>query len=244
MPLLGLLLASLVYAQPEAPIVLPGEPTYVGEGWAGFLNYRFLLDTLLTLVLATVLGATLAYHPRLLETADTLEEVDAGKVYMLYSVIGALIGILVVHYGLVVGFVLFGIGGLIRFRTLLHSAVLTGQVIFITLVGLTCGLNMPHVGVLATAFAFALIYVLDARITYEAEIRDLSVERFAEATAAYRAALERAGCKVIRQSRNRKKQRLFLVFQRRRYTSPHDLEIEIERAVDPTLRGSVDWKVH
>ncbi len=163
---------------------------------------------------------------------------------MLYSVIGALIGILVVHYGLVVGFVLFGIGGLIRFRTLLHSAVLTGQVIFITLVGLTCGLNMPHVGVLATAFAFALIFVLDARTTYEAEIRDLSVERFAEATAAYRAALERAGCKVIRQSRNRKKQRLFLVFQRRRYTSPHELEIAIERAVDPTLRGSVDWKIH
>ena len=243
-PLLGLLLTTLAYAQPESPILLPSEPTYVGEGWAGFLNFRFLLDTLLTLILATVLGATLAYHPRLLETADTLEEIDAGKVYMLYSVIGALTGILVVHYGLVVGFVLFGIGGLIRFRTLLHSAVLTGHVIFITLVGLTCGLNMPHVGVLATAFAFGLIYVIDAKITYQAEIRDLPLERFAEATAAYNAALVQAGCKVISQSRNRRKRRLSLVFQRRRYTSAHELEVEIERSVEPLLQGSVDWKIH
>ena len=103
---------------------------------------------------------------------------------------------------------------------------------------------MTHVGVLATAFAIGRIYVLDAQITYEDEIRDLPLERFAEATAAYNAALVQAGCRVISQSRNRRKRRLSLVFQRRRYKSAHELEVEIERSVEPLLQGSVDWKIH
>jgi hypothetical protein len=220
------------------------DAAVVGEGWAGFLDYRFLIDALLTLVLATVLGATLAYHPRLLETADTLEEIDARKVYMLYSVIGALIGMLVVEYGLVVGFVLFGIGGLIRFRTILRSAVLTGQVIFITLIGLTCGLDLPHVGVLATAFGFVLIYIIDAKITYEANIRELPADRFSDAAAAYRTALEKVGCKVIRERKNPGKQRLTLIFLGGSFTSASELELHVDSAIDPSLRGTIDWELN
>ena len=107
-----------------------------GEGWLGFTDLNFLINTVLTLVLATVRGAVLAYHPRRRQTADTVEEIEAPKVFVTYAVIGALIGILVVKYGLVVGFVLFGIGGLIRFRTVMASPSMTGQVIYVTLIGL------------------------------------------------------------------------------------------------------------
>lgn len=224
--------------------MLPQNAAAVGEGWAGFMDIGFLFNSLLTLILATVLGATLAYHPRLLETADTLEEVDARKVYMLYSVIGALIGMLVVKYGLVVGFVLFGIGGLIRFRTILGSAVLTGQVIFITLIGLTCGLDLPHVAVLATAFGFVLIYILDARITYQADIREMPPGQYAEAAAAYSAALIKNGCKIIRERKNPTKNRLTYIFIGGRSTSASDLELAINNAVEPNLRGTIDWELN
>ena len=80
----------------------------MGEGWVGFTDLGFMLNAVLTLTLAAVLGAVLAYHPKHRQTADTLEEIEAPRVYILYSVVGALIGIMVVHYGLVVGFVLFG----------------------------------------------------------------------------------------------------------------------------------------
>ena len=112
------------------------------------------------------------------------------KVYIMYAVIGSIIGILVVKYGLVVGFVLFGIGGLIRFQTILQSASVTGQVIFVTLIGLACGLDLPHVAVLATAYSFVLIYFLEARTTYRIDVRALPKERVAEAAAAYRTVLE------------------------------------------------------
>jgi hypothetical protein len=139
---------------------------------------------------------------------------------------------------------LFGIGGLIRFRTILRSAVLTGQVIFITLIGLTCGLNLPHVAVLATAFGFALIYILDAQIAYQAEIQELPPDRFAEAAAAYRKAIEELGCKVIRERKNPAKRRLDLIFLGGRYRSGNELEAAIDSAIDPGLRGTIDWELN
>ncbi len=238
------LMPGLALAQETIPELMLQQAAPMGEGWAGFADIGFLFRSLLTLILATLLGAALAYHPRLLSTADTLEEIEARKVFMLYSVIGALIGMLVVKYGLVVGFVLFGIGGLIRFRTILRSAVLTGQVIFVTLIGLSCGLDLPHVAVLATAFGFVLIYVLDANITYQADIRELPAERYVEATEAYRRAIESVGCKVIRERKNPSKHRLTLIFVGGKFDSATELETAIGSVVDPQLRGSIDWELN
>jgi hypothetical protein len=176
---------SSAWAQQGTEIILQ-EPATLGEGWRGFTDLSFLINSALTLGVAAILGAVVAYHPKHGQTADTLEEIEAPKIFIVYAVIGALIGIMVVKYGLVVGFVLFGIGGLIRFRTTLRSASLTGRVILVTLIGLSCGLNLPHVAVLATVFSFGLIYLLDSRVTYRVNIRALPSGRVAEATAAYR----------------------------------------------------------
>lgn len=213
-----------------------------GEGWRGFLEFGFLFDTLLTLLLASVLGAIIAYHPKHVAAADTLEEIEAPKVYIFYSVIGAIIGILVVKYDLVVGFVLFGIGGLIRFRTLMRSANLTGRVIFVTLIGLTCGLNLPHVAVMGTAFAFALIYVLEARVTYRVDIQGLDSERLAESAAAYRAVLEQNGCRVLSERKNPDKRRVTLLISGPHGVRREKLEALVDSEIDGPLKGAVDWE--
>ena len=214
----------------------------MGEGWAGFLQVGFLASTLLTLVLATVLGACIAFHPRHIAQVDTIEEIEVPKVYMLYSVIGALMGILVVKYGLVVGMVLFGIGGLIRFRTLLESASLTGRVIFVTLIGLTCGLDLPHIAVIATLFAFLLIYVIEARAVYRVDVRALEPEHVGAAAAAYRALLKEHGCKVVAEKKNPGKGRVTLVISESRGLGRERLEALLESGIDGPLKGSVDWQ--
>jgi hypothetical protein len=214
-----------------------------GEGWQGFTDLGFLVNMLLTLLLAAVLGATIAYHPKRLLTADTLEEIEAPKVYIMYAVIGAFIGILVVKYGLVVGFVLFGIGGLIRFRTVLRSASLTGHVIFVTLIGLACGLDLPHVAVIATAFGFVLIYILDAQTTYRIDIRTLTQERIADASAAYREVLEKHGCRILSEKKNPLKERVTFIFRSNRRVERQRLEGLLDTEIDPTLRGAVDWQL-
>ena len=219
------------------------QPQSLGEGWLGFADLAFLTNMVLTLVLAAVLGAVLAYHPRHRKTADTVEEIEAPKVFITYAVIGSIIGILVVKYGLVVGFVLFGIGGLMRFRTVMASPSMTGQVIYVTLIGLASGLELPHVAVLATAFGYLLIQLLDANVTYRIAINGLASERIAEAAAAYRGVLEQQGCRIVSEKKNPLKARITFVFRSAASERRSRLMEILETQVDPALRGAVDWEI-
>jgi hypothetical protein len=236
------LVASPTWSQQVSDLLLQ-EPVSLGEGWQGFTDVGFLANALLTLTLAAILSAAIAYHPKHGQTADTLEEIEAPKTFIMYAVIGALIGIMVVKYGLVVGFVLFGIGGLIRFRTVLGSASLTGRVIFVTLIGLSCGLDLPHVAVLATTFGFVLIYILDARVTYRINVRALPSERVAEAATAYRALLEQQDCRIMGEKKNPRKKEVTFIFQSSRHVTRDRLEDLLETKIDGSLKGSVDWEV-
>jgi hypothetical protein len=231
-----------VYANQAAEFLFE-QHSSLGEGWSGFLDVGFLAGSLMTLTLAAVLGGTIGYHPNHGRTADTLEEIEAPKIFIMYSVIGAIIGILVVKYGLVVGFVLFGIGGLIRFRTALRSASLTGRVIFVTLIGLSCGLDLPHVAVLATVFSFVLIYLLDTRVTYRIDVQALAADYVVEAAEAYRNVLKQQGCRIMSEKKNPAKDRVTFIFKSSRKASRDDLEQALDTQIESRLRGTVDWEV-
>jgi hypothetical protein len=213
------------------------------EGWTGFTDVAFLGRALLALTLATLLGALLAYHPRRRHTVDSIESADAPKVFVLYAVIGAAIGIMVLKYGLVVGFVVFGIGGLTRFRTDLPSAPETGRLILITLVGLSCGLELPHLAVLTAGFGFAVLMALDARATYHIEVKGLDRKLVGPAADAYREALSREGCRIVGERKSFSKEQVTFVFH-----APHALQRDglverLEAKVPESLRGLVDWGV-
>jgi len=222
---------------------LDQAPGSMGEGWSGFTDISFMINALLTLTLAAVLGAILAYHPKYIQTADTLQEIEAPKVFITYSVIGALIGIMVVKYGLVVGFVLFGIGGLIRFRTVLRNASLTGGVIFVTLIGLSCGLDLPHVAVLATVFGYALIFALNVRLTYRINIRGVPANHIVKSAAAYRRAFEQCGCNILHEKKRPERERIIFIFRTGNEIDSAKMEKSIQDSVDESLRGFVDWEV-
>ncbi len=239
----GVVLAALPAWAQQMPEFLLKAPGSMGEGWQGFADVGFLVRALLTLSLSVVLGAVIAYHPKHGQTADTLREIEAPKVYIMYAVIGAIIGIMVVKYGLVVGFVLFGIGGLIRFRTSLRSASMTGRVIFVTLIGLASGLDLPHVAVLATVFGYGLIYILDSSVAYRIDIRALPSQRVAEAAAAYRALLEREDCRIVSEKKNPGKKRVTFIFRSSRDATQHRLEDVLETQIDGSLKGSVNWEI-
>jgi hypothetical protein len=232
---------SPAWAQPGA-VSIDVASIPAGDGWHGFLNVAFLVHTFLTLVLAAVLGAVLGYHPRHIQSADTLIEIEAPKVYVLYAVIGAIVGILVVKYTLVVGFVLFGIGGLIRFRSIPGSANVTGRVIFVTLIGLACGLDLPHVAVLATLFAFGLIFLLESRQTYRVDVQVLTAETVAESAAAYRKLFEECGCRVLSEKKRPLKQRVTFLVSGPSGVSRQVLQDRIDEGIAGPLKGAVDWQ--
>lgn len=239
----GVVLVAMPAWSQEVSEFLLQDPVSMGEGWQGFTDVGFLVSATLTLLLAVVLGAIIAYHPKHGQTADTLAEIEAPKVYIMYAVIGAIIGIMVVKYGLVVGFVLFGIGGLIRFRTSLRSASLTGRVIFTTLIGLSCGLDLPHVAVLSTVFGYVLIYILDASVAYRIDIRSLPSNHVAEAAAAYRALLEQEDCSIVSEKKDPGKKRVIFIFRTSKHVTHRDLQDLLETQIDGSLKGSVNWEI-
>ena len=215
----------------------------VGEGWRGFADVAFLGRAALTLALATALGAAVAHHPRRNRTADSLEAAEAPKVFVLYAVIGAIVGMMVLKYGLAVGVVIFGIGGLTRFRTALPSAPDTGRLILITLVGLACGLDLPHLALLATVFALVLFWLQDARATYHVAVKDLNRDVVGRAADAYRGALEREGCRVLNERKSFAKEQVSFIFRAPYGLRRDRLAQRIEADVPEGLRGAVDWEV-
>jgi len=68
-------------------------------------------------------------------------------------------------------FVIFGIGALLRFRTLLDNPKLTGKAIMVVVVGLACGMGSWAMAVFVTAFSWVLIYWLDSHSSCRVRIR-------------------------------------------------------------------------
>jgi hypothetical protein len=242
-----LLLAAVVIAAPvlaqDVSDMILHTPGPRGEGWEGFMNLGFLASAFFNLTLAAVLGAVIAYHPKHAQTADTFEEIEATQIYILYAVIGSFTGILVVQYGMAVGFVLFGIGALIRFRTVLRSASLTGRLIFVTLIGLSAGLDLPHVAVLVTLFGFVLIFFLDARFTFRIFVRGVPNQSVTQAAHAYRAVIERETCRIVSEKKDPDRGRITFIIRSARADAGKHLEASFESQVDPSLRGSVNWEI-
>lgn len=219
------------------------DETLKGVGWAGFTDVTFLLHAAVVLVLAAVLSAVLAFHPRTVQRVDSVGEAEAPKVYLTYGIVGAVIGLMVVQYGLVVGFVVFGIGGLLRFRTTLESVADTGRLILVALVGLSCGLDLPHLAVLTTAFAFGLIFLLEHRVTGQLIVKNLGADVLEDASLAYRTLVD-DHTQVIRQNRSYGKKEVSFIFRAPNRFDRSVLERRFHEEIPDHLRGTADWEIH
>lgn len=201
-----------------------------------------MLDSLVSLILAMLFGAVIGYHPKMRRTVDSLTEADMPKVYIMYAFIGAVIGVTVREFGMVIGVVVFGIGGLIRFRSNTASTRDTGRLIVVTLVGLTTGVGLPPLAGLTTLFAFILIWLFDSRPACRVRIEDLPKDRLAECAQAYRRALEAQRCRIISERRYSTKGRLDFVM-RLPGSATRDSVDQALANLPPEFCGDIDWQI-
>lgn len=221
---------------------IPDTQGLQAVGWRGFLDYSYMLESLAALLLSSVLGAIIAFHPSTQRHVDTVEEVELPKVQILCALIGAIVGVIVLEYGLVVGFVIFGLGGLMRFRTETSSTRDTSRLIIVTLIGLICGLNLPHFAVLATLYAWAVVY-FDARPIYSLKVHEVPKGRMADAAGAYRTIFAELQCALISEDKSFAKRRIDYVIRAPRTFERTALEQALTERVPADLRGEVDWDV-
>jgi hypothetical protein len=212
-------------------------------GWQGFLDAQAMGEALGALTLAVALGAVIAFHPTTRRGVDTRAEAELPKVSIMYALVGAVVGEIVLQYGIVIGFIVFGLGGLMRFRTDTASTRDTGRLIVITLLGLIAGLNLPHFAVMAAAFAWVLIYVFDGHPVCELEVHEIPKGKVRDAAEAYRAVLSELKCTLISENKSFNKGRIDYVFRAPRASTQAQLHAALCERVPPELRGEIDWEI-
>ena len=211
-------------------------------GFAGFMDLRFIAESTAAMALAVLLGAVIAYHPvTALRVNGHRHEAEMRKVYVMYAFIGAVIGATVREFGMVIGVVVFGIGGLIRFRTDTDSTVDTGRLIVVPLAGLIAGLGLPHLAVITVAAAFVLIFLFEVRPSSRVRIEQLPAGRVSECADAYRALLRGQGCKILSEHRSVHKSRVEFTYRLPRKVTHDQLHVAFGE-MPPDMKGAVDWE--
>ena len=211
------------------------------EGWENFGNMFYIVDVSLMLLLSIILAAVIAYHPSTRRKASNITEFGQPKTFLMYAMVGALIAQLVQTYP-PMALVIFGIGGLLRFRTVVGEAKDTGRVILVTVVGLCCGLKIFVGAVLATLIGWILIWYLESQNAGRIVVKGLKDSDILAAAETYRGILGKAGCTVIRERKNLTKGRVTFIVK-----APPELDAEaLEEAfenVSDEQRGVVDWEI-
>jgi hypothetical protein len=188
------------------------SPLAPGVGWQAFTDLEFIVEMLVVLLIAVVLAAAIAYHPTTRRKASTIAEVEQPKTFLLYAMVGAILTIIVKTMPSM-ALVVFGIGGLMRFRTDVGEAKDTGRVILVTVIGLACGLELYVVALLTTLLAWILIFTLEHQSVECVVIQGLDSAGFTRASTDYVAALRELGCIVIGEDRRANKASLAIVYR-------------------------------
>jgi hypothetical protein len=135
-----------------------------------FGHPEFILRLFLSLSLAVGCAYAIAWHPRRASLMDPLADLEERKALILLGVVGAVVAELS-GTSQTLAFVIFGIGALLRFRTLLDNPKLTGKAIMVVVVGLACGMGSWAMAVFVTAFSWVLVYWLDSHSSCRVRIR-------------------------------------------------------------------------
>src|SRR5213080_5436847 len=135
-----------------------------------FGHPEFILRLFLSLSLAVGCAYAIAWHPRRASLADPLADLEERKALILLGVVGAVVAELS-GTSQTLAFVIFCIGALLRFRTLLDNPKLTGKAITVVVVGLACGMGSWAMAVFVTAFTWLLVFWLDSHASCRVRIR-------------------------------------------------------------------------
>ena len=212
----------------------------LAEGWTSFKDIWLFLDMVIVLLLALVLGAVIAYHPSTRRRMSSLEHFEQPKTFLMYSMVAAVVA-LIVKVQPTMAFVIFGIGGLLRFRTMVGEAKDTGRVILVTVVGLCCGLKIFIVAIPATVIGWLVIYFLEQELSGHIRVSGVPEEQLHAATSAYRELILAEDLTIIGEQTKFIKREFIFVVKAPPSLDRETLESKFER-LPSEMQGKVDWE--
>jgi hypothetical protein len=198
---LSILFASLSMATPLAAQVDPSgmlseSLNVTGKGWSQLADLEEMGQFILGLIEATAMTAAIAYHPTSSAARRKVSEYQVTGTLFVYGLIGMVVGFLVMHHGAIIGFVVFGIGGLLRFRTDVDTMSDTMRLILVTLIGLCVGLDLPVMALITTLSAWAIVYFFGGAPHHVVEVKFADKHGVPQARADLEGHLKSAGFTV------------------------------------------------
>lgn len=221
--------AGAALAQSPAADQKAGGWEAIAHSASQFHHWGFLFRLAIGLTLSVVCAWVIAWHPRRSTKVDPLSDLEERKALILLGMVGAVAAELGVNQNM--AFVIFGIGALIRFRTVLDNPKVTGKAIMVVVIGLACGMGHWAMAAFVTAAAWGLIFWLDSHLSARIRIRVASKLDLRHIYAEAQEFLHRNHCRIKSASvYDQKRQIVFLTH------IPSDLDpIELETSLKAKL---------
>ncbi|MFO0784277.1 MAG: hypothetical protein U0636_11415 [Phycisphaerales bacterium] len=190
-------------ARPASPAQLNSSDwSLMTESFNLFRHGPYVLDVMLGFLLSILLALLLTAWPRSLVPHDPVAAAEERNGGVIVSMVGCLAAELVqssehLTMGAEIALVVFGIGGLIRFRTVFGDPRRTGLMILITILGLCCGMSQYALASLAFVVIWFVRYLLLSRTTLVVRVRTRKGTDVEQARAAAVAAVSGRGATIF-----------------------------------------------
>ena len=142
----------------------------IAQSFGQFLHWQMMLRLLLGFALAVGCAWFIAWHPRRSTKSDAAADLEESKTLILLGMVGAAVAE-VSRLNQNMAFVIFGIGALVRFRTVMDNPKVTGKAIMVIIIGLACGMNQWAMAAFVTGITWILVYWLDSYVSARFKIR-------------------------------------------------------------------------
>jgi len=220
-----------------------------GDSWLSiqqsleqFLHPEFMLRLFLSLSLAVACAWVVAWRPRRSARLDSLSDLEERKTLVVLGMVGAIVAELS-GTSQTLAFVIFGIGALLRFRTLLDNPKLTGKAITVVVIGLACGMGSWVMAVFVTAFSWVLIFWLDSRAACRLRIRLAEGEDPEPVFGKVQSLLVSRGCRLQSSALNKGKQQLMFLLHIPAGIDLEQLKSELRATLPEGDDARIDFEV-
>jgi hypothetical protein len=139
--------------------------------------------------------------------------------------------------------VIFGVGGLLRFKTDVDSPADTTRLILVTLIGLCVGLDLPLVALITTLSAWAILYMLGLRTHHALAVRFDEKKAPPHCIDALGARLAERGFALVNVSKSKFKPAADYVLAGRNGLGRDALIREMDALAGDKQSGIVDWRL-
>ncbi len=147
-----------------------GSLETIQQSFQQFIHWQLMLRLLLGFALAVACAWFIAWHPRRSTRSDPATDLEETKTLVLLGMVGAAVAE-ISKLDSNMAFVIFGIGSLVRFRTVLDNPKVTGKAIMVIIIGLACGMNQWGMAAFVTAVTWVLLYWLESHISARFKVR-------------------------------------------------------------------------